>query len=367
MATSIDVSSLNIVSDITKDLPSLQFESSLTDDEKPYLGLRARSHAIASSVCAQATYFAAILNQARQNILELKNPPQTKASKLLRDAPPRDPLYVGLIGCGRLGFHLANCLLTYADVLPSELLISTRRPELLTSLSDRGVRCFHDNLQLIQSVHLVFLCILPSHLPDVAQEIQGRIPQSCTVYSFLSSVPTPRLRHCLGHLCVMKSELSWNDENSGAEWDCSKDICTTLENQQQVEMTCPLNMIENAFIKTSTKWAELVLYTFVNLCTSKELSQDETVSLVNQVILGQSASREYSTCFTSVDFTKRTGNFPIFDIAAVSSRETPVTRTINHNVNLRHSFVKQYKNIFDKFYYWKGIKQLKKKSDETIN
>lgn len=64
--------------------------------------------------------------------MELKTPPQTKASKLLRDAPPRDPLLVGLIGCGRLGTQLANCLLTYADVQSSELLISTRRPELLS-------------------------------------------------------------------------------------------------------------------------------------------------------------------------------------------------------------------------------------------
>ena len=23
-------------------------------------------------------------------------------------------------------------------------------------------------------------------------------------------------------------------------WDCSKDVCITLENQEQVEMTCPL-------------------------------------------------------------------------------------------------------------------------------
>ncbi|PIK59987.1 putative NADP-dependent oxidoreductase domain-containing protein 1 [Apostichopus japonicus] len=364
MATSIDISNLNIVSDITRDLPSLQFESSLTEDEKPYLGLRVRSHAIGSSLCGQATYFTAILNQARQNILELKTPPQTKASKLLRDAPPRDPLLVGLIGCGRLGTQLANCLLTYADVQSSELLISTRRPELLNALSDRGVRCFYDNHQLVQSANLIFLCVLPSHLADVVEEIRGSISATSTVYSFLSSVPLSKLRYCLGFPAVVKADLSWSAEDSGLDWDCTEDVCTVLENQVQVEMTCPLNLLENCFIQTDTKWAELLLYTFLNLCTSKELSQEETVSLVNQIVLGQLASKEYDVRFTSLDFTRRKGKFPIFDIAAVASRETPLTKTINQNTELRALFVKQYKNIFDKFYYWKGIKQLKKKSEE---
>ena len=65
MASVAIVSSAGSVGDITKDLPSLQFENALTDEENSYLVLRARSHAITVSACAQATYFAAILNEVR--------------------------------------------------------------------------------------------------------------------------------------------------------------------------------------------------------------------------------------------------------------------------------------------------------------
>ena len=65
MASVDAMSNAGSVGDITKDLPSLQFENALTDEEKSYLVLRARSHAITVSSCAQATYLAAILNEAR--------------------------------------------------------------------------------------------------------------------------------------------------------------------------------------------------------------------------------------------------------------------------------------------------------------
>ena len=53
------------ISDITNNLPSLQFESALTGEETKLLGLRKRSHALTVTACAQATYFVSILNEAR--------------------------------------------------------------------------------------------------------------------------------------------------------------------------------------------------------------------------------------------------------------------------------------------------------------
>ena len=50
----------------------------------------------------------------------------------MADASLRNPLLIGIIGCGRLGSHLANCLLTFGEVNPEEIKISTRRPETLS-------------------------------------------------------------------------------------------------------------------------------------------------------------------------------------------------------------------------------------------
>ncbi|XP_022108684.1 NADP-dependent oxidoreductase domain-containing protein 1-like [Acanthaster planci] len=360
---SVEMSSA--IGDITRDLPSLNFENAISEEETPYLVLRARSHVITVSACAQATYFAAVLNEARQYILELRSPQQSKTSKFLQDAPPRDPLLVGIIGCGRIGLHLANTLLTYADVQPKELFVSTRRPETLGVLRNKGVSCEYNNAKVATSVHLLFLCVLPSQLPDIAKDIKGHIPAQCTVYSFLSSVPIPRLRQVIKCSNIIKPEFSWQLEKADMPWDCSKDVCTTLENPEQVQVTCPLNLDkEDSIVSTKDKWAEMILYSFVNLCIRLGLSRDETISTLNCVVLGQAVAREYTSKFVAENFTKRKDIFPIFDLAAVAANPTPLTQAITEDQEIRQQFVKKYKSIFDKFYYWKGIKQVKKKPDK---
>lgn len=42
---------------------------------------------------------------------------------------------VGIIGCGRFGRQLADALLTFGEIPPGNLKISTRRPELLSKLT----------------------------------------------------------------------------------------------------------------------------------------------------------------------------------------------------------------------------------------
>jgi len=51
--------------DIANNLETLQFESALTEEEKEFLHLRNRTHAITVSACAQATFFVKILHEAR--------------------------------------------------------------------------------------------------------------------------------------------------------------------------------------------------------------------------------------------------------------------------------------------------------------
>lgn len=70
----------------------------------------------------------------RQIQVQLHEPDKQRASRFIQETTPKDPLLVGLIGCGRLGSHLAHCLLSFAEVNPTELKISTRRPETLGML-----------------------------------------------------------------------------------------------------------------------------------------------------------------------------------------------------------------------------------------
>ena len=58
-------------------------------------------------------------------------------------------------------------------------------------------------------------------------------------------------------------------------------------------------------MSTKEKWAEMILYAFVNAGLRTGLVKEEIIGLVNQVILGQSEAREYDVKITSFDFTKR--------------------------------------------------------------
>ena len=117
--------------DITRNLPSLTFESALDEDEQSIMHIRQQSHAHTVITCASMSFLGCILNEVRQIRADLaKTPKQRRAIQLLTaDTLPRDPLKIGIIGCGRLGMHIAHSLVSFSEVKPDDLLVSTRRPE----------------------------------------------------------------------------------------------------------------------------------------------------------------------------------------------------------------------------------------------
>lgn len=125
--------SLGNKQDITRNLPSLTFESALDEEEVLLLYLRQQSHAHTVLVSATCSFLVHILNEARQIRADLaKTSKQRRAIQLMTaDALPKDPLKIGIIGCGRLGTHLAQSLLSFGEVHEDDLIISTRRVETL--------------------------------------------------------------------------------------------------------------------------------------------------------------------------------------------------------------------------------------------
>jgi len=57
--------------------------------------------------------------------------PNKRSKRILNDPSLRDPLKVGILGCGRLGSQLTHCLITFGNIDPEDIKISTRRPETL--------------------------------------------------------------------------------------------------------------------------------------------------------------------------------------------------------------------------------------------
>ncbi|XP_068721105.1 NADP-dependent oxidoreductase domain-containing protein 1-like isoform X2 [Montipora capricornis] len=361
-----------VVEDVTASLPSLQFEAALTRGEKELLFLRGRSHALTVSACAQAAFLVAVLNDARQKIVEIKFPVKKRSSKLLQEIPKRDPVLVGIIGCGRLGKQLANTLLKFSDVYPEELFLSTRRPETLSGLQEKGVNCGFDNIKVCSTVHILFLCCLPSQFPTMAKEIRGHL--ICPAYVLIGGTPLKKICQLLEYNQVIKPEFSWSspraDDESYNQWNTGGEINEILrEDSSKCDVTCPLNLTkDSAIVRTKEEWAELAVFIFFNMCTDMELEKEETVRLCNTIMFGLGPTDDPNDGISLDDIKCDEGTivlndstedkqvFPRFDLGNVPASQNRLKeRLLDPNGSLRRMFVKRYRAVFDKFQYWKGV------------
>lgn len=63
----------------------------------------------------------------------MKQEKRRASLRILNESKFLNALKIGIIGCGRIGSQLANCLLSFGEVSSAELKIATRRPETLSN------------------------------------------------------------------------------------------------------------------------------------------------------------------------------------------------------------------------------------------
>jgi hypothetical protein len=110
---------------------------------------------------------------------------------------------------------------------------------------NKGVDCFHDNVKLVSISQLVFICVLPSHIHVVAEEIKTHIPTHTIMYSFVAAHSLQKLKQILLTNNILKPDLSWTTESEQNSWDCSENVNTALENPVTVEKTCPFGNLKS--------------------------------------------------------------------------------------------------------------------------
>ncbi|XP_045172589.2 NADP-dependent oxidoreductase domain-containing protein 1-like [Mercenaria mercenaria] len=333
--------------DITLNLSSLQFESALDDDEKELQYLRKRAHALTVTSCAQATYFVSVLHEARQLKNCLKSP-QKRSTRILQDQSSRDPLKIGILGCGRLGSQLAHSFITYGNINPKDIKISTRRPETLEYLSTKGVDCFHDNIKLVTTSHIVFLCVLPSQVPTIADEVKADIPQTLFLYSFASSISARKLRQLFGTTSIIRPDYTWDQTNDNEGWDFSINVNSALENKTIVSTTCPLRR-QKSVITTNPKLAELMIFVLVNMCTHLKLNKYDVIEMLHIVMFNNTPE-----CRLELnDFIRKSADkdelFPPFDLLKVLESNTAVLKRLNQYEGLYNAFVNKYNHVFEDY------------------
>ena len=108
-------------------------------------------------------------------------------------------------------------------------------------LLNHGVDCFHDNIKLVTMSHIVFLCVLPSQIPAICDEIKSCVAPTLFVYSFASSCPVKKLRQLLGTANVVRPDYIMSEEQDIIPWDYSLNVQKALENKEIVSLTYPLS------------------------------------------------------------------------------------------------------------------------------
>ncbi|XP_028251786.1 NADP-dependent oxidoreductase domain-containing protein 1 [Parambassis ranga] len=319
------------MADVTAGLSSLSVKSGLTEDESktlPYL--RARSAALTFCGCAHAAFMCELVNSLRCVIRG-----QTA------------DLCVGILGMGHLGKQLFLTLREKTSINPSQIKISTRRPELAVEFVEPGVECFYDSGRLAAWADVLFLCCLPSQLHKVCADLRSHLSKHCLVYSFTTAVPVSRLAGLLGHNFIVKPRYDFVSCKTQDVWLSTTHVTTALMDPSLIEASCPLSM--KGGISLSLHWVCAVFYSLLNVCTSAGLGSSETLSLINSMFQKKWANTVQlnAQSFISSSYASSLQShepFPWISLTDVQTKETPLLLFLSSSKSMQQCISAAYKS-----------------------
>ncbi|XP_076979304.1 NADP-dependent oxidoreductase domain-containing protein 1 isoform X2 [Tamandua tetradactyla] len=292
--------------DMLKDLESLQFEYGVPEENRTWLYLQGRSRGLIIEACAHATFFCKLFYVLRQSLDE-NQISMCLSSGSCDLAIPDESLKVGIIGGGHLGKQLAQVLLQLVPIPADSLRISTRRPETLDELQKVGVQCFYHNSFLVKWANVIFLCCLPSQLPNICLEIQSSLEKACIVFSFTAAIPITRLKLLLNHTNILRPQYQCAGDFVNI-WGTNKEIATALQDPVILRATCPYSPAGG--ITLNIKWLEGIFYAALNTCTTKSMYHSSVLELLNQLFLSvhfKDCGEDRASCpkFQLTDFVSK--------------------------------------------------------------
>ncbi|KAK1339396.1 hypothetical protein QTO34_020079 [Cnephaeus nilssonii] len=340
--------------DMLSDLKSMQFEYGIEEEDRCWLYLQGRYQGRMTEACAHATFLCKLLHNLRKLIYET----QTSRYRSIGShyTLPKDELKVGIIGGGHLGKQLAHVLLHLVPIPPERLWISTRRPEALEEFQKLGIRCFYHNAYLVGWADVIFLCCLPSQLPNICAEIHTSFKKDSIVYSFVAAIPIPRLKRLLDHSNILRPHYQCV-EGFANIWQSNREITAALQDPVILQATCPYNPLGK--LRTQLRWLSGVFYAALNTCTAKDLPHALTMQLMNELFLSvhsDNCGEDEASCpklliqdFVSQVYAKglpQRRPLPWFDLTAVQLRDTPFSRKLLTCTGLQDHIIQLYCNEF---------------------
>nr|XP_054305633.1 NADP-dependent oxidoreductase domain-containing protein 1 isoform X1 [Pongo pygmaeus] len=336
--------------DMLQDLESLQFEYGVPEEDRIWLYLQGRSRGLMIKACAHATFFCKLLYNLRASLNENQSSRHLSIGSLNSATP--EEFKVGIIGGGHLGKQLAGTLLQLGPIPAESLRISTRRPETLGELQKLGIKCFYHNADLVSWANVIFLCCLPSQLPNICVEIHTSLEKTSIVYSFIAAIPLPRLKLLLNHTNILRPQYQYG-EDSVSVWGANKGVVAALQDPTILQATCPYSPAGGIIL--NIKWLEGVFYAALNICTARNMAHSQVLQLLSELFLSvhfEDCGKDTASCpkFQLTDFVSRAYGknlsqerpFPWFDLTDVQLKETPFSQHLSSSPVLQDHLTHLY-------------------------
>lgn len=121
----------------------------------------------------------------------------------------------------------------------------------LVDLIKKNVRCYFDNALIAKSVNILFLCVLPTQLQNVIDDIKPYLPERCIIYSLVRTEAPLHIKNLLGNITnIIKPNYLINlNITNLSKWNYSLNLTECLLEDEMIETTNPFLSHDGSFFK----------------------------------------------------------------------------------------------------------------------
>jgi pyrroline-5-carboxylate reductase len=104
---------------------------------------------------------------------------------------------LAILGCGNIGSAIAKGL-TKSGMNANNIILTRRKLESLTELSETGFQTSIDNANTVQNAEIILLTVLPSQLMDLLDDISSNLSENHLLISIVSGVSIAEIQKKIG-------------------------------------------------------------------------------------------------------------------------------------------------------------------------
>jgi pyrroline-5-carboxylate reductase len=210
-----------------------------------------------------------------------------------------DNKQIAVIGSGNMAGAMIGALLRKNEVNPEQITAADPYPNQRELIKSKyGIKVTGENQQAVEKADIVILAVKPQVLPDVFEDLKGKIPAKSLVFSIVAGMPISTIQKGLSHKSVIRSmpntpaQISagmtvWTDSDSVTESqrDEARTILEAMGQQLYMEKEDALNMA-TAVSGTGPTYAFLLAEALIDAAVHLGFSRRDARLIVLETLKG---------------------------------------------------------------------------------